>query len=102
MKTSSMLAPLLLTAAIAVPALADKPEAPAATAVTDKDSAKPAIKEKMVCRSEKVTGSRTKVNRTCMTQAEWDALAEQTRKNLSDYERSTSRAPTSKNQLGGN
>lgn len=31
--------------------------------------------EKVICKTKKVTGSRTKVNRTCMTRAEWDAQA---------------------------
>ncbi len=38
------------------------------------------VKEKKVCRSEKVTGSLTKVRRTCMTQAQWDKLAADSQK----------------------
>lgn len=31
-----------------------------------------AAKEKKVCKSQKITGSLTKVNRVCKTQAQWD------------------------------
>ena len=41
-----------------------------------------AKKEKKVCKSEKVTGSLTRVRRTCLTQREWDRLAEVTRKGV--------------------
>jgi Spy/CpxP family protein refolding chaperone len=38
--------------------------------------------EKKICRSERVTGSLTKVKRICMTQAEWDRLREDTGREL--------------------
>lgn len=34
-----------------------------------------AKEEKVICKTKKVTGSRTKVNRTCLTKAQWDAQA---------------------------
>jgi invasion protein IalB len=43
--------------------------------------------EKKICRSERATGSLTRVNRICMTKAEWDQLAESTRKNIGDISR---------------
>lgn len=45
-------------------------------------------KEKMICKSEKVTGSRTKVNRVCMTRKQWDQLAANTKKGLDEMGRS--------------
>ncbi len=44
-------------------------------------------KEKKICRSEKVTGSLTRVNRTCLTKAEWDAIEAKTRENVGDIQR---------------
>jgi hypothetical protein len=51
------------------------------------EEAKPK-KEKKVCRSEKVTGSLTRVKRICMTQAEWDLLAANTKRGVDDLQRS--------------
>jgi len=51
----------------------------------------PAKQEKKVCKSEKVTGSLTRVRRTCMTQAQWDRLAEGTRDNVDDIIRDAAR-----------
>ena len=47
-------------------------------------------KEKKVCKSEKVTGSLTRVRRTCMTQSEWDRLAEGSRRNVDTIVRDSS------------
>jgi hypothetical protein len=44
-------------------------------------------KEKKICRSEKVTGSLTRVNRICLTQAQWDELAARTRRGLDEMGR---------------
>jgi ABC-type uncharacterized transport system YnjBCD substrate-binding protein len=43
--------------------------------------------DKVVCKTKKVTGSRTKVNRTCMTKREWDELSQQTRRDVNGLER---------------
>ena len=56
--------------------------------------------EKVVCRTEKLTGSRTKVKRVCMTKAQWDALAEQTRKGMDDFSRNAGQPPPTKNPYG--
>lgn len=74
MKKHFMLTLLALTAATGVSA-------------TENEGQQPAKKEKMICKSEKVTGSRTKVRRTCMTQAQWDQLAESTKKGLDEMGR---------------
>ena len=46
-----------------------------------------AAKEKKICKTEKVTGSLTRVRRTCLTQREWDRLAEVTRRGVDGLER---------------
>lgn len=47
-------------------------------------------KEKKICRSEKATGSLTRVNRVCLTQAQWNELAARTRKGLDEMGRNAS------------
>ncbi len=74
MKKSCMLALLMLTAATSVSAAENE----------DKEAPK---KEKMICKRDKVTGSRTKVNRICMTKAQWDRLAANTKKGLDEMGR---------------
>lgn len=51
-----------------------------------------AAKEKKICKTEKVTGSLTRVRRTCLTQREWDRLAELTRKGVEGLERDANQA----------
>lgn len=46
-----------------------------------------AKQEKKVCKTQKMTGSLTRVQRTCLTQAEWDRLAEGTRRNIDTIDR---------------
>lgn len=48
----------------------------AVAAAPDTDGSQDAQKEKRICKSEKITGSLTRVRRTCYTQREWDRLAE--------------------------
>ena len=62
-----------LALAVSAPALA-KDEANGAT-----------TKEKKVCRTENVTGSLIGKRRVCLTQAEWDKVAAETKKNLDEY-----------------
>ncbi|MEO6041200.1 MAG: hypothetical protein ABIP41_04805 [Croceibacterium sp.] len=40
--------------------------------------------EKKICKTERVTGSLTRVNKICMTKAEWNELAAASRKDISD------------------
>lgn len=65
---------------IATPAMAGDDKA------QDQSSA-PAVKEKKICRTETVTGSLVAKRRTCMTKAEWDQLADNTRKTMGDMSR---------------
>lgn len=51
-----------------------------AQAVTDTAAAQ----EKKICRTERMTGSLTRVRRTCLTRAQWDRLAEGSRRNFEE------------------
>lgn len=42
--------------------------------------------QEVVCRTEPVTGSRTRVNRTCMTRAEWRTLEGNYAKDIRDLQ----------------
>jgi len=57
-------------------------------------------REKKICKSEKITGSLTRVRRTCMTQAEWDRLAEGSREGVEDIIRDAGRGGGSSNGAG--
>ena len=46
-----------------------------------------AEQEKRICRSEKMTGSLTRVRRICLTRSEWSRLAEVTRKGVEELRR---------------
>jgi len=74
MKVLSMVAAAVLMTATG--SLAQAPEA-----------AEPAKPERKVCRSEKMTGSLTRVRRICMTQSEWNRAAENTRRSVAGLER---------------
>ncbi|MBN9507189.1 MAG: hypothetical protein J0I69_14325 [Altererythrobacter sp.] len=67
------------TLAIAIAAIAMTATGAAAAEPKADNEAK---QEKKICKSEKMTGSLTRVRRTCLTQSEWDQLAENTRRNL--------------------
>lgn len=54
---------------------------------SETDQAQPS--EKKICKSEKMTGSLTRVRRTCMTKAQWDAVAEANRKAAGDFVRNS-------------
>jgi hypothetical protein len=49
--------------------------------------AKQEKQEKKVCKSEKMTGSLTRVRRICMTQREWDEVADASRRGVNDLDR---------------
>lgn len=57
-------------------------------------AANEAAGQKKVCRSEKLTGSLTRVRRICQTQAEWDAMAQNTREGVDRYTRSATGQPS--------
>lgn len=58
----------------------------------DSDSAE-SKEEKVICKTEKVLGSRTKTKKICMTQVEWDRLAAETQQDVNNLTRNR--------QLGG-
>lgn len=57
----------------------------------DKAKEDQASPDKKVCRSERATGSLTRVTRVCMTQAEWDKLRERTNSEMGRMDASNSR-----------
>ena len=61
----------------------------------------PAKAEKQVCRTEGVTGSLARVNRICMTNAEWNALARQTKSDVEDLQHKGAVQSDSKGPFGG-
>jgi|EndMetStandDraft_4_1072995.scaffolds.fasta_scaffold1182347_2 hypothetical protein len=65
--------------------------APAAHA-KDKDAGGEPDPNKKICKNEKMTGSLTRVTRTCMTAAEWSKIAETTNKSIDDLNRNQGRA----------
>jgi predicted secreted protein len=81
MKTSAIIAAfalLLGTAAIAQ----QQPQAA--------EAAPPA--ERQICRTERVGGSLTRVNRVCATRAEWDRLSATSKKIIDDVSRAAGTA----------
>jgi len=88
--TTILLAAALLTSGTAVFAAEDGTENPEAQ------------QEKRICKNEKITGSLTRVRRVCLTQREWDRLAEGTRKNVNDLDRDANqRQSFTNNSFGG-
>jgi hypothetical protein len=76
MKIGNVIALVLLTTAVSVSA-----EEQAATADA------PVKEDKIRCKSEKVTGSRSRVRRTCMKESQWAEQAARTRKGLDEMGR---------------
>ena len=48
-------------------------------AVAQDQQPEPEKAEKKICKTQRITGSLTRRSRTCMTQAEWDRVAQGTR-----------------------
>ena len=67
---------------LSVAAIAFAVSAPALAKDNAKDQDAP--KEKKICRTETVTGSLVAKHRICLTQAEWDEMAANTRKSIGD------------------
>lgn len=59
--------------------------------------------QEVVCKTEKVTGSLTRVNRTCMTRQEWNLLSERTRREVNriDYDANQAESVRGANPAGG-
>lgn len=71
-KTPSLAVILLVPALLAgaAPAAADGPK--------PKD-------DELICRANRATGSRIRINKRCMTRAEWDKIETETRKAVDDF-----------------
>ena len=54
--------------------------------------------EKKICKTERVTGSRTRTQRICMTEAEWRQLAASTKRGVEEM---TPRVANGQGQAGG-
>ena len=85
MKKSCMIALLVLTAATGVQVSAKDKDEGVSTEGSQTD-APLADKEKVVCKTERVTGSRTRSNRVCMTKQQWSDLADATRKKVDAFQ----------------
>jgi hypothetical protein len=60
------------------------------TAAADADATQD---EKKICRTEKATGSLTRRNRICLTEAQWREVHDRTRRGVGDMQNSASGAP---------
>jgi hypothetical protein len=85
----------VMTAAFAVGSAAQADEIAKAADATPQE-------EKKICRTEQVTGSRTRRNRICLTKAEWDKVAADTQKNVNDFQNRTSATPQTASGPFGN
>lgn len=52
-----------------------------------------AEKEKLICRADRATGSRVRVNRVCLTREQWTQVDEKKRKSMENLNRSGSVSP---------
>ncbi len=90
MRTICTAALVVLTAAWGASASADDAKEPETA------------KEKVICKSNTVTGSRLKKSQICMTKAQWADLADKTKQDIDNYSRTSgSKGPQSKNPLTG-
>ncbi|MGX7895369.1 hypothetical protein [Tsuneonella sp. HG222] len=94
----AILLPVLALALAPLAAVSAQTTSGQETSSSDKAAA--ASEEKLICRSDKMTGSRLKVRKVCMTKAQWDELAVNTRKGLNDYSRGTATGLTEKSPFG--
>lgn len=53
-------------------------------------AAKETNKEKLICKREKQIGSMVRAKKTCLTKAEWDDMAAQSREEVNRAQRATS------------
>ena len=83
-------------------ALAAAVSAPALAANDSNSGAQDAPKEKKVCRTETVTGSLIGKKRVCLTQAQWDEIAANTRKTMSDMSRHQGMGSEGGSAMGAN
>jgi hypothetical protein len=88
MKTTCLLALMMLVSAGSVSAAdGDKDKDTGKSASTDQKEKSDKDQDKVICRSDRATGSLTRVNRICHTRAQWNEIAEEARKNVNDISR---------------
>jgi hypothetical protein len=101
MKTTCLLALMVLVSAASVSAADDKDKDDSKTAATsDKDKAQSDL-DKVICKTSHATGSRVEVKRTCMTRREWAEASERSSRDLHNLERSQNGAQPQVNPLTG-
>ena len=59
-------------------------------AASAQDAQEESSEERKICRTSKMTGSRTRRSRICLTEAQWRELASRTRKGLEEMGQSAS------------
>ena len=95
-----LLVTIMLTAAGIAEAAPPSPKAAEGTqvAVTQASGAaadaSDAAAERKICRTEKATGSLTRRNRVCLTQAQWQEVHDRTRRGVDEMVGSASGAPS--------
>lgn len=67
--------------------------APAAAAADSSETSAEAPKEKLICRADRATGSRVRVNRVCLTREQWTEVDEKKRKSMENLNRGGSVSP---------
>ncbi|HEY6814565.1 MAG TPA: hypothetical protein VI168_03400 [Croceibacterium sp.] len=57
-------------------------------------------KDEQICKTERVTGSRARRTRICMTQDEWDRLRRETKQGIEDIQRNSGAVPRQQSGAG--
>ena len=60
----------------------------------------PAKQEKKICQTERMTGSRTRSTRICLTREEWDRLRHSTKHDIDDLQRNGNAIPRQQSGAG--
>lgn len=100
MKRTCLLALAMLVSATAVSA-ADKDKDDDKTAAADKKAKSDSDPNKMICRSERTTGSLLDVHRICHTRAEWNQIEQDSRRNVDNFVNRQYRTPEAQNPANG-
>lgn len=100
MNKTSLLALMVLVSATGLSAKDNDKKNDSNSSTSEQQDAAKKPKEKMICHSEPVTGSRTQVNRICHTKAEWDEIAQQARRDINNLDRNANAGNGPTNPLG--
>jgi len=88
------------TGLAAAPQSGEPQAGPAAQTEVADAEAEPA-EEKKICRTERMTGSRTRRTKICLTQAEWREVHDRTREDIGDMQRSVRPGQAAPSMPGG-